>query len=99
MGLNVLESSLEHELHCLHHQGHMAVPGLPLPGLVLRHSDMTLRILIVPLDPEPLRLHLHQSDEAGFLGGVTQAVLDGYRRVDLPSDNQVPTVCGWTEYV
>src|SRR3569833_1262928 len=99
MGLNVLESSLEHELHCQHHQGHMAVPGLFLSGLVLRHSDMTLRILKSPLDPEPLRLHLHQSDEAGFLRGVTQAVLDGSRRVDFPSDHQVPTVGGWTVFV
>jgi hypothetical protein len=23
-------------------QGHMAMPGLPLPGLVLRHPNMTL---------------------------------------------------------
>ena len=54
MGLNVLESSLKHELHRQHHQGHVAMPGLPLAGLVLRHPDMTLRILKGPLDPEPL---------------------------------------------
>jgi hypothetical protein len=39
----------------------MTVPGLPLAGPVLRHPDMTLRILKGPLNPKTLCLHLHQS--------------------------------------
>jgi len=49
---------MQHELHRHHHQGHMTMPGLPLPGLILRHPDMTLGILKRSLDPESLCLHL-----------------------------------------
>jgi hypothetical protein len=56
----MVEAGLQHELRGHHHQGHMAMPGGPLPGLVLRHPNMTLGVLEGSLDPETLRLHLRQ---------------------------------------
>src|ERR1700734_2867378 len=99
MCLNMAESSLQHELHCHHDQGHVAVPGLPLACLILRHSDMTFGILEGALDPEPLALHLDQPDDTGSLRSVTQAVLDGSRRIQLSSDNQMPAVGGRAVFV
>src|SRR5271155_3558600 len=60
MHVSVTEPGLQHELRCHHDQGHVTMPGLPLPGLVLRHSNMTFGVLECSLDPETLRLHFRQ---------------------------------------
>src|ERR1700737_2576047 len=92
MGVAVLESLLKHEQHGHHHQGHVAMPGGPLSGLILRHADMTLRVLKGSFDPESLRLHLRQLSDTGLSGSVTQAVLERARGVQFPPYNQMPTV-------
>jgi hypothetical protein len=48
---------LRHAQHGPHDQSHAALPGLPLSGLMLRHSDMTFGILKSPLYPQALRLN------------------------------------------
>src|SRR5882757_8459266 len=99
MRLDMAESGLQHELHRHHDQNHMAMPGLPLTCLILCHPNMTLGILEGALDPKPLALHLYQPDDTGSLGSVTQAVLDGSRRIQLSSDKQMPTVGRRTVFV
>src|SRR6202041_1528220 len=93
MCLHMVEPRVEHEQHRKHDQSHVTVPGRPLSSLVLRHTDMTFGVLKTSLDPEPLALHLHKSDNAGSLRCVTQTVFDCPWRIDFSSDNQMPAVC------
>ncbi len=96
MRIGLTQARLEHELRGHHHQGHMPMPRLPLPGLVLRHPDMALGILERSLDPEALCLHLRQFRRARLSWGVALAVFDGAGGVYFASDDQMPTLSSRT---
>lgn len=94
MRIDMLDSTLQHELHRHHHQGHMTMPGLPFSGLILRHPNMAFGILEGSLDPEPLCLHLGQFHDARLGRCIAQTVFHGARRIDFSSHDQMPTLCG-----
>ena len=72
----MVDAGFQHELQGHHDQGHVPMPGGPLSGLILRHTDMTLGILKGSLDPKTLRLHLGQLSHARLGRRVTQAVFE-----------------------
>ena len=88
----MLKPLLQHKQHGHHNQSHVDASGLPLPGLILRHPDMTLGILKSSLDPEALRLHARQFYDTRLGRGVAQTIFDSARRANLPSDDQMPAV-------
>src|SRR5437868_14874468 len=90
--VRIVESAVQHELHRHHDQSHVRMPGLPFPGLVLRHPDMTLGILKGALDPESLCLHLRELENTGAFADVAQAVLQRSGGIDFPPHYQMPAL-------
>jgi len=66
----MLKPLLKHEQHGHHDQSHVSMPRLPLPGLMLRHPDMTFDILKSSLDPGALRLHTRQLYDTRLAGAL-----------------------------
>lgn len=83
---------LGQEHQCHHDQGHVMVPRLPTPDLVVRHAASAFGILERTLHEMPRRLHFRQATQTGLELGVGQAEFQ-FRVVDFAAHQEMPAAC------
>ena len=101
---------LDQEQRREHDQGHVVMPGIPAPHLIVRHTALALRLTEAMLDEETLCLDPRQGPEFGRLRCVRQAIVRhglcpdlaaqaryaAWRRVQVPI--AIATVVVWLPF-